>query len=99
MAEQSKNFVSFETQGADFYRADSKLGELIDELITLGRDEGQTLAELEAGRKYIKAPVARRDFIEGLLIKPLRKLQSNAPKRAKVIADEYLNWLFKNLGQ
>ena len=61
-------------------------------------DNGQMIAELSAGRLYLKAPKAKRDLIDELLIKPLKELDSAAPSEGiRVIASWHLNWLLQNL--
>jgi hypothetical protein len=78
----------------DVLRADSRLGELIQELRRIGAD-GQTIAELSASQQYLKAPRAERAFIEELLIKPLRRLEHAPSPNVRSIAIEYSDWLVK----
>jgi hypothetical protein len=92
--EETKPFVSL-SEAPGFHGADSKLGELTEDLMRF-EGIGQMVAELRAGQQYIKAPKARRDFIDELLIKPLTKLDSAAPsEKIRALAGAYLNWLLQ----
>jgi hypothetical protein len=91
---ESKAFWSVDWQNPDFKRADHQLSELIYEL-TRSNADAQAIAELRAGQQYLKAPKARRDIIEELLVKPLRKLKSVPWERVRGIASECLDWLLK----
>ena len=97
MMGNSKAFLSLDLQSRDFHRANTTLDELIHLMRSTSAADGQTIAELSAGKEYIKAPVASRTLIEELLLKPLLALETTASEKTRRFAAGYLKWLLKNL--
>jgi hypothetical protein len=88
-----KSTIVVNFEGPSFHRANSQIDELIHELRRSGKDVGQTIAELAAGQQYVKAPKAKLDYVENLLIKPLMRLKRDPSENVRRMASVYLNWL------
>ena len=57
---------------------------------------GQPLAELNAGKQYVKAPHAKIGIIDELLAKPMQQIASESlPQKAQEIAANFLKWYSK----
>lgn len=91
----SDKAVTFDTHSADFIRADGRLAELIAHVIQTKDidDRDQLVVELRAGQQYLKAPRARCDFLQELIVRPLRQIKEKVPtEQTGKIAGEFLDW-------
>lgn len=64
-------------------------------------DQAQFCAELKAGKQYLKAPRARIDFIQELLVRPLKLVIEKEPLPVPigVRAKKLLVWLLASLDE
>jgi hypothetical protein len=85
--------VSFDTRSKDFGTADAALGELIDQLVLPAvklKNGVQILVELRSARQYLKAPKAKRDLLNELFIKPLKRIAKDKPSDKATDQAKYL---------
>jgi hypothetical protein len=89
--------VIFNFKSADLIRADGRLAELITHLAQSKNVDDQLVVELRAGQQYLKAPRARRDLLDELIVRPLRKIKERVPtEQAGKIASEFLDWFLSH---
>jgi hypothetical protein len=92
--------IRLDPQSDDFRNLHTGLKLLIDELrkfqVQVSAPESATwtqrLYEIVAGKEYLKAPRARRDILDELLAKPLKRIVKEAPENMRKTARDFLNW-------
>lgn len=94
-------FVRLDPLSDDFRNLQAGLNLLIDELrkfqVQVSAPESamwtQRLCEIAAGKEYLKSPRARRDILDELLAKPLKRIVKKAPTESmRKNARNFLNW-------
>ena len=95
MTENLGRPISLNPAGHDGRNIQIGLGQIVDYLRKPNASQKcqQLLAEVSAGKEYIKAPIAERNILEKLLAKPLRQIANEAhPEHVQKIAKDFLSW-------
>jgi hypothetical protein len=97
---RSRDRIRLDACSEDCNRAGARLDELILQLAQSSKIDNvkrdQLVAALRAGRQYLFAPRARRDFVDDLVVRPLRRIAKLAPsEQYSAIANEFLGWLLR----
>jgi hypothetical protein len=97
------NQITINIQSTDFRKFETTLDELLEAMRRsneiAGEVRDQLTAEITAGRTLLKAPKADRNWIDLLLLRPLKYIAEKGGSAViGKLATAALDWLFKLLG-
>ena len=87
--------LSFGPQSDDFRNLEIGLSLIVEELRKPPDVPGsrQRIAELEAAKQYLNAPLRKKEILLELLVKPMRQIYDQAPSDSmRKIAGDFLKW-------
>jgi len=96
------NHITINIDGTEFREFNKKLDQLLQEMRhsneSAGEAQDQLIAEITAGRTLIRAPKVNRNWIDLLLISPLKYIAEKGGSAAiGKLATSALEWLLKML--
>jgi hypothetical protein len=89
--------ITIDVQGGALKDADKRLDELVYHLRASGSmklaNKDQLAAKLSAAQRYLQVPRAKRNFLDELLVRPLKRIVKDKPSAlATARASELLTW-------